>query len=103
MSVVIEETEETEIGNLFGDDEKEVKKGNLDISKSIRVQASEVKVIGYFLLSKPAFDKAINPLTVGCIFQTQTSSNNKYYMRVRKIDFALHYLLNFISLDPVSG
>ena len=37
MQVVIEETEDAEIGNLFGDDEKEIKKGNSDISKPLRV------------------------------------------------------------------
>ena len=65
------------------------------------LQTNDINVIGYFLLSKPAFDKAIDPVTVGCIYLSLKT--NKYYMRVRKVDFALHYLLNFISLDPISG
>lgn len=62
---------------------------------------NQCKVLGYFLLSKPAFEKSIDPLTVGCIFYSSTT--NKYYIRVRKLMLALQYLHNFISLDPVSG
>lgn len=63
--------------------------------------AQDCEVLGYILLSKPAYVNDIDPVSVGCVFfNTKTQ---KYFLRVRKLMFVLNYLLTFISHDPVTG
>jgi replicative DNA helicase len=63
--------------------------------------AAECKVLGYMLLSKPAIDKDIEPLMVGCVYYN--GKTQKYYLRFRKLMFYSHYIQNFITLDQLSG
>lgn len=74
-----------------------------DIPASVNVKphSPNCKVLGYVFLTRPAYEKVIDPVTVGCVFYDLDS--NKYFFRVRKLMFQLHYLQNFISLDPNSG
>ncbi len=74
-----------------------------DIQNVVSLQnANQCKVLGYFLLSKPAYEKStIDPVTVGCIFYS--SKTQKFYVRARKLMITLQYLHIFISLDPISG
>ena len=68
-------------------------KGNL--------KGENVVVLGYIILSRPAYEKVIDPLMVGCVYIN--NETKKICMKMRKIVFLLHYIQNFITLDINSG
>jgi hypothetical protein len=71
---------------------------NPDIKK---FEVSECQIYGYFFLTEPAHIRALDPITVGCIFKVM--STGKVFIRVRKLVYKLNYLTQFIDLDPDTG
>jgi hypothetical protein len=48
------------------------------------------KIFGYFLISKPANVKSMDPLIVGCVYYKM--SQQKYYIKVVKLTWSLLFL-----------
>lgn len=71
--------------------EEKVKELNVD----------ECEIYGYFLLTEPAHLRALDPVTVGCIFKELPS--NKVFIRVKKLVYKLSYLMKFVYLDQDTG
>lgn len=90
--------EQTELKQLFAEDKEELKSKD---SESSPMKLENYTILGYILLSKPSFQKAIDPLLVGCVYYN--SLTKKFYLKIRKVIFLLHYLQNFITLDTTSG
>ena len=67
----------------------------------MKFEINQCEIYGYFLLSKPAHQKALDPVIVGCVFKSMASQ--KFYIRVKKLMFKINYLTQFIELDPDTG
>lgn len=74
------------------------KEGSKTWPKKNEKKLENYTILGYILLSKPEFIKAIDPLYVGCVYLNEV--NKKYYVKVRKVIFNLAYLHGFLNLNP---
>ena len=68
-------------------------------TEKIRFDASQVEILGYFLLSKR--EACLAPLYVGCVFRS--IEGGKFYVKVRKMMYQIPFLLRFIGGSPQSG
>ena len=66
-----------------------------------KFDVNQCEIYGYFFLTKPAHVKALDPITVGCIFKNTV--DKKVHIRVKKLIFKINYLTQFIELDPDTG
>lgn len=62
----------------------------------MRVEVSQVEILGYFLLSKK--ETSLAPLFVGCVYKN--TQNDKFYVKVRKMIYQIPFLLRFIGGSP---
>jgi hypothetical protein len=53
------------------------------------------------LLTEPAHLRALDPITVGCVFKELPS--DKVFIRVKKLAYKLSYLMKFVYLDQDTG
>ena len=84
--MTIDKIEEATVCGLFND-EGSTNGTKADESSTLSTQnPSTCKILGYFLLSKPAFEKSLNPLTVGCVYYSSVTL--KFYVRAKKLFFS---------------
>lgn len=62
----------------------------------VRVDITQVEILGYFLLSKK--ETCLAPLYVGCVYKNIESG--KFYVKVRKMMYQIPFLLRFIGGSP---
>eukprot|EP00347_Sterkiella_histriomuscorum_P007708 403347869 len=98
--VILLEDENEDVSTLQPESKKSIDETQL--LKSLEsFKLKDVKISGYFLLTKPNYQKVMDPIVVGCIFLNTES--NKFYIKAIQIAFDLAYLHCFIYVDMTSG